>query len=83
LPLLLSSGALPFNFSLVDAPLPLPLPLKFPLVDAVVTLTLASGIVSLAAATKAFSGKGPSTLFSGTLSLSPAKIVRNYYFVPK
>jgi hypothetical protein len=50
--------------------LPLPLPLKLPLVDDVVTLSLAAEMVSLAAATNAFSGSGPTNLLIGMFSLS-------------
>jgi hypothetical protein len=75
LPLLL----LPCRCTDLAAALPLPLPpLKLPLVDALVTLCLAGGMLSLAAATKAFSGKGPRNLLIGTCSLSPAEEVCNY-----
>jgi hypothetical protein len=41
-----------------------------PLFVAVVILSLIGGMLSLAAATKAFSGKGPWTLLTGMCSLS-------------
>jgi hypothetical protein len=50
--------------------LPLPLPLRLPLVDAVVNLSLAAGMVSLAAATNAFYGSDPSNQIIGKFSLS-------------
>ena len=55
--------------SLSGLVLTLPLPLKVPLDEAVVTLALGWGMLSLAATTKALSGKGPSTLSIGTFSL--------------
>jgi hypothetical protein len=64
----LAACSFPDECPLADAfVLPLPLPLIFPLVEAVVTLTLAAGMLSLADAMKAFSGKGPSTLLIGTV----------------
>jgi hypothetical protein len=49
-------------------------PLKLPLVDVVVTVSPAGGMLSLAAATKAFSRNGPRNMLIGTCSRSYKKV---------